>query len=244
MKRYKLTIQYDGTNYCGWQKQNNGVSVQEVVSEALKKIAQGEVKLTGSGRTDSGVHAKAQASHVDMVTSVPADKIGLALNVHLPSDIAVIHSEEVDFDFHARYGAKSKTYEYRTYVSKTTLPLLDRYALRLDKAPDIKKMQECAKVFLGEHDFRGFMASGSSVKNTVRTIYAILVESVGDEIVFRITGNGFLYNMVRIIVGTLLDVGYDKRSIKDVLNAVDGGDRSLAGKTLPAHGLTLHSVQY
>lgn len=244
MKRYKLTVQYDGTDYRGWQKQKNGISVQEVLTDALKKIAVGEVKVTGSGRTDSGVHARGQVAHVDMTTSVPASKIPLAVNVHLPSDIAVTHSEEVSLDFHARYGAKAKTYEYRAYVSATTLPLLDRYALRLDKAPDVSRMQECAKVFLGEHDFRGFMASGSSVKDTTRTIYDISVESIGDEIVFRVTGNGFLYNMVRIIVGTLLDVGYSKRSTIEVIKAVEGGDRSLSGKTVPSRGLTLHSVIY
>lgn len=244
MKRYKLTIQYDGTDYRGWQKQKNGISVQEVLTEALKRIAVGEVRLTGSGRTDSGVHAKGQVAHVDMTTSVPHDKIALAVNVYLPHDIAVISSEEVGEDFHARYKAKAKTYEYRAYVSETTLPLLDRYALRLDKLPDVQKMQECARAFLGEHDFRGFMASGSSVKDTVRTVYGISVEKVGDEIIFRVTGNGFLYNMVRIIVGTLLDVGYSRKSISDVKKAIEGGDRGLSGKTVPARGLTLHSVIY
>lgn len=244
MKRYKLTIQYDGTNYRGWQKQKNGISVQEVLTDALKKIAVGEVKVTGSGRTDSGVHAKGQVAHVDMSTSVPSNKIAQAVNVHLPSDVAVTYSEEVDFDFHARYGAKAKTYRYRTYVSQTTLPLLDRYALRLERMPDVQKMQECAKIFLGEHDFRGFMASGSSVKDTVRTIYDIWVKSDEDEIVFSVTGNGFLYNMVRIMVGTLLDVGYSRRSIDEVRQAIEGGDRSHLGKTVSSRGLTLHSVVY
>lgn len=243
MKRYRLTIQYDGTNYCGWQAQPNGTSIQEVLTKALQEIAVGEVKLTGSGRTDSGVHAKGQVAHVDMDTSVPGDKIALATNPRLPSDISIISSEEVDDSFHARYSAKRKTYEYRLYVSDCTLPLLDRYALRLDKAPDIKAMKDVAKLIVGTHDFKAFMSSGSSVKDTVRTIYDISI--TGDkEIVVKITGNGFLYNMVRIIVGTILDVGYGKIDKTDVGLALKVGDRNLAGKTVLARGLVLHSVEY
>ena len=243
MKRYKLTIQYDGTEYCGWQKQKNGVSVQEVLTSALGEIAEGEVKITGSGRTDSGVHARGQVAHVDMTTTVPHDKIALAINPRLPKDIAIINSCEVPASFHARYGAKRKTYEYRTYVSNVTLPLLDRYALRLDKAPDLNLIKKCAKLFVGEHDFKAFMSTGSSVIDTVRTIYDLTVDGE-EEIVFKVTGNGFLYNMVRIIVGTLLDVGYCKKTIDEVKMAIEEGDRGLAGRTVPAHGLTLHSVIY
>ena len=243
MKRYKLTIQYDGTNYCGWQAQPNGISVQETLTKALQEIADGEVKLTGSGRTDSGVHARGQVAHVDMETSVPADKIALAINPRLPSDISIISSEEVGDDFHARFSAKRKTYEYRLYVSDCTLPLLDRYALRLDKAPDIQRMKDAKELLIGTHDFKAFMSSGSNVKDTIRSIYELTIS--GDkEIVIRITGNGFLYNMVRIIVGTLLDVGYGRLDKTDLGLAVKIGDRNLVGKTVSPRGLVLHSVEY
>ena len=243
MKRYKLVVTYDGTNYCGWQKQKNGVSVQEVLTNALAKIATGDVKVTGSGRTDSGVHARAQVVHVDMSTSVPGDKIAVAVNPLLPNDVSVVESREVDCTFHARYGAKEKTYVYRVYVSKVRLPLVDRYALRLDDMPDIKKMRKAAELFIGVHDFRCFMSTGSSVKDTVREIFQFDVSGV-DEIVFKVTGNGFLYNMVRIMVGTLLEIGQGTRSIDDLRRAIDGEDRRFAGKTVPARGLTLDSVVY
>lgn len=243
MSRYKLVVQYDGTNYCGWQVQPNGTSVQQVLTDALTKIAVGSVKVTGSGRTDSGVHARGQVAHVDMTTSVPYDKIPFAVNIHLPSDISVLTAELVDEDFHARYSAKAKTYEYRLYVSKVKYPLLDRYATRIEQTPDIQKMQEVAKLFIGEHDFKAFMSVGSKVESTVRTIYELSIDS-GEQIVFRIKGNGFLYNMVRIIVGTILEVGYGKKALDTVAQALQGGDRKLAGKTTPACGLTLYSVDY
>lgn len=244
MIRYKLTIQYDGTNYCGWQTQKNGVSVQETLVKALGEISSGEVKLVGSGRTDSGVHAKGQIAHVDMTTPVPSNKIPLAVNPYLPDDVKIICAEEVDDSFHARYSAKKKTYVYRTYVSPVVLPLMDRYALRIDSMPDLDKMKEGAKEIVGEHDFKCFLASGSSVENTVRTVYSLTVTKTGNEIEFKVCGNGFLYNMVRIIVGTLLDIGYNKRSVEDLTLALKTGERTLCGKTVGARGLCLDSVEY
>ncbi|MBQ2714930.1 MAG: tRNA pseudouridine(38-40) synthase TruA [Clostridia bacterium] len=244
MKRYVLTIQYDGTNYCGWQSQKNGESVQQVLVRALKTIAVGEVKLVGSGRTDAGVHAEAQVAHVDMETSVPAKKISLAVNAKLPDDVRVLSSKEAGEGFHARYSAKKKTYLYSVYVADTVLPLKDRYSLRIDKLPDIEKMKEGAKVVVGKHDFRCFLASGSSVVDTVREIYSIDIIQKGEEIVFLVCGSGFLYNMVRIIVGTLLDIGYGKKKVEDLAQAIEEKNRKLCGKTVSAKGLRLHSVEY
>lgn len=244
MMRYKLTIQYDGTAYCGWQKQKNGISVQEVLTTALQSLAKGEVKLVGSGRTDAGVHAEGQVAHVDMDTPVPAEKIALAVNARLPSDIVVLKSELGGEDFHARYSAKRKTYRYSTYVSDVVLPLRDRYALKLDKLPDIEKMKEGAGLIEGEHDFKCFLSSGSAVKDTVRTVYSLNVELKDGGVEFSVCGNGFLYNMVRIIVGTLLDIGYGVRSVQDLEKALLTGDRKLCGKTVAAKGLRLSSVEY
>jgi len=244
MVRYKLTIQYDGTAYCGWQKQKNGVSVQEVLTTALQSIAKGEVKLVGSGRTDAGVHAEGQVCHVDMDTPVPAEKIALAVNPKLPSDIVVLKSELGGEGFHARYSAKRKTYRYATYVSDVVLPLRDRYALKLDKMPDIDKMIVGAKLIEGEHDFKCFLSSGSAVKDTVRTVYSLTIETKENGVEFSVCGNGFLYNMVRIIVGTLLDIGYGLKSVDDLKVALETGERNLCGKTVCAKGLSLLSVEY
>lgn len=243
MKRLKVTVQYDGTDYCGWQKQLNGTSVQEKLTEAFCSIAQ-NVSVTGSGRTDSGVHARAMVCHVDADITVPIKNIPKAVNAHLPSDIAVLSCEEVDKDFHARYSAKRKTYAYHVYVSELTLPLLERYAVRLDTKPNVEMMRLASAEIVGEHDFKCFLASGSSVKDTVRTVYSIDIEEKDKEIVFKVCGNGFLYNMVRIIVGTLLEVGYGRKSADDIKEAIASGERKKSGKTYPAKGLELFSVDY
>lgn len=244
MTRYILTISYDGTCFCGWQTQKNGVSVQQTLETALKTIAKGDIKLVGSGRTDSGVHAYAQVAHVDMETSVPADKIKDAVNAKLPDSVVVLSSELAPDGFHARYSAKRKTYIYRTYISNIRQPLKDRYALQLKDEPDIDKMKDGAKEIIGKHDFKCFLASNSSVKDTVREVYELDIERQGDEIVFSVCGNGFLYNMVRIIVGTLLDIGYSKKSVADLKRAIESGDRKLCGKTVSGKGLALKCVEY
>ncbi len=244
MMRYKLTIQYDGTDFCGWQTQKNGVSVQQTLSDALAKIAKGKVVVVGSGRTDSGVHAYAQVAHVDMDTSVPGEKIKDAVNPYLPESVAVLESAVAPDGFHARYSAKKKTYVYRAYISPTRKPILDRFCLRLDKSPDFDKIKEGVSELIGEHDFKAFSSTGSSVKDTVRTVYSASVEFGDETIEFRITGNGFLYNMVRIIVGTLLDIGYGKREISDIKKAFETGDRTLCGKTVDGRGLALLCVDY
>ena len=242
--RVKLLVSYDGTEYSGWQVQPNAISIQENVEKAVLLATGEKVRVTGSGRTDAGVHAQGQIAHFDTNSSIPADKFFKALNVHLPRDIRVIKSESAPSDFHACNNAKKKTYEYSFYISSVEQPLKERYAVKLDKLPDIDKMKECAKSFIGEHDFKGFCASGSSAKTTVRTIYNLDVTSDGQTLTFSVTGNGFLYNMVRILVGTLIDVGNGKTEIEQVKEMIKTGERKLGGKTLPAKGLCLKNVEY
>ena len=242
--RIKLTIEYDGTSFCGWQIQPNGVSVQGTITEAIKKITGEDVKLIGSGRTDSGVHAEGQIAHFDTESSVPPEKFASALNAVLPEDVKIVKSEKVSDDFNARFSAKKKTYEYRMYVSDYSKPLKCRYAVWVNYPLDVKKMNEAAQAFVGTHDFRCFLAANSSVESTVRTIYRAEVFGRGDEIVFSVTGNGFLYNMVRIMAGTLVAVGGGKLRSETVAEIISGKDRNAAGKTMPACGLTLKSVEY
>ena len=241
----KLTVTYDGTNYCGWQVQPNKITVQEVIEKALLTLTGEKIKVIGSGRTDAGVHAEGQVAHFKREKeNIPPEKFALALNIILPDDVKIVTSERADDDFSARRSAKRKTYVYRTYVSTAILPLKDRYALQLEKQPDVSAMKECAKLIEGEHDFKAFCSSGTSVKTTVRTVYSIDIEERGNEIIFSVTGNGFLYNMVRIIVGTLLAVGRGKIGKKEVEDMLATGKRALGGKTIPAKGLTLLSVEY
>lgn len=242
--RVKLTLSYDGTNYCGWQVQPNGITVQEELEKAVKSVTGETVRVTGSGRTDAGVHAQGQVAHFDTESTVPSEKFYRALNVYLPSDIRVEKSESVPDDFHACTTAKKKTYSYTFYLSETELPLKDRYAVKLDKLPDLALMKECAKLFVGEHDFKGFCATGSGAKTSVRTIYDLSIEQVDKTVTFTVTGNGFLYNMVRIMVGTLLEVGTGKIDKQTVERMLVTGERKLGGKTLPAKGLCLISVEY
>lgn len=242
--RIKLTIEYDGTSFCGWQIQLNGVSVQGTITEAIKKITGEDVKLIGSGRTDSGVHAEGQIAHFDTNSSVPPEKFASALNAVLPDDVKIRKSEKAADDFNARFSAKRKTYEYRMYVSEYSKPLKCRYAVWVNYPLDVKKMNDAAQAFVGTHDFRCFLAANSSVESTVRTIYRAEVGKRGDEIVFSVTGNGFLYNMVRIMAGTLVAVGGGKITAEDVEKIINGKDRNAAGKTMPACGLTLKSAEY
>ena len=243
-KRVKLTIEYLGTAYCGWQRQKNGISVQEVIEGALKKLFEESIALHGSGRTDSGVHAAGQVAHFDVDTTVPTENIPFAINSYLPSDIQILSAEEVGNDFHARFNAKTKTYRYALYVDKHIRPLIDMQATNVHIRPDIALMREAAKKLKGEHDFKCFLAAGSSVKDTVRTIYSLDISEAENKIYVTVSGNGFLYNMVRILSGTLYYVGIGKLSVADIDKILNGKERKLAGKTLPAKGLTLLSVSY
>ncbi len=240
-----LTVSYDGTNYCGWQVQPKLDTVQERIENAIFSVTGEKVRVTGSGRTDSGVHAKAQTAHFAVQKdTIPAQKYAKALNAYLPNDIRVLSSRLVDDSFDACRGAKKKTYKYSCYISGAELPLKERYSVRMDDGLDVELMKKGALAFVGEHDFKGFCSSGSSIKTTVRRIYALDIDYNGLDLTFTITGNGFLYNMVRIIVGTLIKLGEHKCEIADIKKMLELGERALGGRTLPAKGLCLDSVEY
>lgn len=240
-----LTISYDGTAYSGWQVQPNCDTVQERIEKAIFSVTGENVRVTGSGRTDSGVHAKGQTAHFNVEKdTIPAERYAKALNAYLPSDIRVLSSTAVPDTFDACRRAKKKTYVYSCYISSIDLPLKERYAVRLDNGLDIEKIKQGAKLFIGTHDFKGFCSTGSSIKTTERTIFSLGVDFDGLNLTFSITGNGFLYNMVRIIVGTLVKLGENKCSLADIEKMLKTGDRELGGKTLPAKGLCLDNVVY
>lgn len=242
--RIKLVISYDGTNYHGYQKQPNGLSIQEVLENAIEKATGERVTVTASGRTDAGVHAKGQVCHFDTNSTIPPERFFRAINPHLPNDIKVLSSSLVNDDFNARKSAKRKTYAYSFYVAEVENPLKDRYFCYLEKEPDFSKMESVKELFVGEHDFKAFSSTGSSANTTVRTIYSLEVIKEKDSFSILVTGSGFLYNMVRIIAGALLDIGYGKLNEKDIIKAFESGERKVLGKTLPPNGLTLVEVKY
>ena len=246
--RYGLKIAYDGTDYAGWQRQKNAVSVQEKLEEAVYLALGNRVNITASGRTDAGVHAVGQVCHFDLQSTVPPEKMPDCLNRFLPNDIRVVDGFYAGEEFDSNRSAKKKTYRYSLYVSAREMPLKERYATRIENAKELAILQSVAKLFEGEHDFKAFCASGSSVKTTVRTVYSVRVEegeSYGSrDINIFVTGNGFLYNMVRTMVGELLDLADGKRTKESLLSAYQTGERGLLGKTMPAKGLTLMQVEY
>ena len=244
MKRIKLTIAYDGTNYCGWQVQPNGITVEEVVNKALKKLTGEDIQVIGASRTDSGVHALGNVAVFDTHTTIPPERISYALNQRLPEDIVIVKSEEVAEDFHPRYCDCSKTYEYHILNTRIPIPTkrLTNYFVSYDL--DVEKMRKAAGYLIGEHDFVSFCNVRTDVEDTVRTVTELEILKDGEEITIRISGNGFLYNMVRIIVGTLIRVGrgfYEPEKVKEILEAKD---RRAAGVTAPPHGLILAEIRY
>lgn len=243
MRNIKITIQYNGKNYCGWQKQNNSPGIQGTIEKAIFDITREEVKITGSGRTDAGVHALGQVANFKINSQIPVDRIPNALNAKLPKDISIVKAEEVDEDFHSRYSAKKKTYRYQIYNSLYRSPIYADISYPVKYDLDIDKMKKEAKSLIGTYDFKGFMSSGSSVIDTVRTIYNIEVSKSEDLIIIEIEGNGFLYNMVRIIAGTLVDIGRG-RITENMSTIIKSKSRSMAGHTAPAHGLFLKKVDY
>lgn len=239
-----MTISYDGTNYVGWQRQKRGVSCQQVIEEGLKNLTGEEIAVTASGRTDAGVHAKAQVINFNTQSTIPPKNFYKALNTYLPNDIKATFSKQVDDTFNARKSAKKKTYCYTIYYSNTTMPLLDRYAVLEEEQIDAHLLKEASQIFIGEHDFKCFCASNSSVNSTTRTIYDIdIVENDGLLKIF-VTGNGFLYNMVRTLVGTLIKMARGQLSKQQAQQMLLSKDRTLVGKTYPARGLTLEKVEY
>lgn len=248
MTRYVLKIAYDGTAYAGWQCQKNALTVQQTLENALVSAFGKTIKTTASGRTDAGVHAAGQVCHFDAELTVPPERMPDCLNRFLPRDIRVLEGWGADEGFDSNRSAKRKTYCYTLYVSAREHPLLDRYAVRVDNLPELSVLQNKAKLFEGEHDFKAFCASGSSVKTTVRTVFEARVDeeqTFGVRVVkFSVTGNGFLYNMVRTMVGELIDLALDKRTEQSLAAAYQTGERGLLGKTMPARGLTMMQVEY
>lgn len=244
MKNIKLIISYRGTHYCGWQIQPNGVTVQETIIQGIKELTGETVNLNGSGRTDAGVHAVGQCANFYTASTIPPDTFFRALNTRLPADIRVTSSNECDQKFHSRFNAKGKSYLYKIYENPVVSPFVSDLAFHVRRKLDWKAMKEAAGYFIGEHDFKAFMASGSTVKTTIRTIEEISFEKNGElrEITFK--GNGFLYNMVRIMVGTLYEVGYHRLEPQDITTIIKSKDRTKAGITAPAQGLYLNKVYY
>jgi len=244
MRNIKLIIEYDGTNYYGWQKQLHQKTIQETIENSIERITGEKVNIYGSGRTDRGVHATGQVANFFTESRIPSEKFKYAINSVLPKDIIISHSEEVDSTFHSRYSAKGKEYKYLIYNRETPSPILRNYAYYVPYELNFELMQEAAKDFIGTHDFAAFMSSGSSVKDTVRTIYDINLTRNNELIQLRVRGNGFLYNMVRIIVGTLVDIGIGKINSSCIPEILSSRDRQRAGHTAPPQGLYLEKVYY
>lgn len=244
MKRIMLTVAYDGTNYHGWQYQNNGKTIEGELNKALSSLLQKNIEVIGASRTDAGVHAMCNAAVFDTDAGIPAEKYSYALNQMLPDDIRIRKSIEVPANFHPRKTDTVKTYEYRIDCEEFADPLKTRYAYFTYAPLDASKMQEAAFHLIGTHDFKSFCSVNTTATTTVRTIHDIQVIRDGVDTIIRVTGNGFLYNMVRIIVGTLMDVGrgkYAPEKVKEILEAVD---RTAAGPTVPACGLMLKELRF
>ncbi len=244
MKRIKLTVAYDGTNYNGWQIQPNGITIEEVLNRELSRLLGEEIAVTGASRTDAGVHSLGNVAVFDTDTKMPADKIAFAVNRSLPADIVVQGSCEVPRDWHPRYQKSRKTYEYRILNRTFRMPTrrLDTYFYHYPL--DVERMRQASSYLVGEHDFKSFCAVGAQVRSTVRTLYACDVERTGDVITIRVTGNGFLYNMVRIIAGTLIQVGGGQLLPEQMPEILEARERLAAGPTAPAHGLTMMEIEY
>lgn len=243
--RVALIIEYDGTGYCGWQVQKNGISVQQKLEEAVTCAVGKKTAVHSAGRTDAGVHALGQVAHFDAHTDIPADKFFYVLNTLLPDDIRIRRSYEADADFHARFSAKGKHYRYVIRNAREK-GAVDRLYCMFEPVPlDLEKMREAAKHIEGTHDFAAFCAAGTDIKgSTVRTVYSVEVTREHDYIYIDVKGNGFLYNMVRIIAGTLMGVGKGKLTPEAVKNAIKTKDRTLAGATAQPQGLFLVEVYY
>ena len=244
MRNIKLTIEYDGKDFNGWQKQPKKLNIQGEIERAISEITGEEMELIASGRTDAGVHALAQVANFKTNSNIPVEKWPLALNTKLKRSIRIINAEEVDERFHSRYNCKKKTYRYIINNSKYGTAIYRNLEYNFSENLDVEKMNEAAQFFIGEHDFKGFKASGTSSKSSVRTIYEAKVFKNGNRIIIELTGNGFLYNMVRIIAGTLIDVGTGKIKPEEIEDIINSGDRTRAGKTLPPNGLYLVKVEY
>lgn len=244
MVRVKLVVAYDGTNYCGWQVQDNGITIEEVLNRELSDLLKEDITVIGASRTDSGVHALGNVAVFDTETRIPPEKISFALNQRLPEDIRIQESCQVADDFHPRFCDTIKTYEYKIWNARFPNPVVRLYSKFVYYKIDMEKMQEAANYLVGEHDFKSFCSTRTQVENTVRTVTEITFRREGDMIIMKICGTGFLYNMVRIIMGTLLKCGmgmYEPEYVKEILEACD---RQMAGPKAEACGLTLVGIEY
>jgi len=243
-KNVKLEIQYNGANYYGWQKQRNHITIQEVLEKTLCKLLRENIEVIGVSRTDSKVHAIKYVCNFKSQTNIPCDKIKYALNPILPDDIVVLNSIEVDEMFHSRYSCVGKTYLYKI-LNREVRPVFGREGIyHYKEYLSVEKMKVAAQYFIGIHDFNAFKSSGSSVKTTIRTIQSIDIIKSQEEIIIEVTGDGFLYNMVRIIVGTLIQVGINKIEPEYIQTILKNKDRKLAGPTAPAEGLYLKEIYF
>lgn len=245
MRRIRLTVAYDGTDYCGWQIQPNGITIEEVLNREISGLTGEEIRVIGASRTDSGVHALGNVAVFDTESTIPPERMAYALNRRMPEDIVIVKSEQVPEDWHPRYQKEiTKTYEYHIYNAAVPNPIKRRTTAFVSFPLDIGKMREGAAFLVGEHDFVSFCNIRTNTTDTVRTVYELDIEKQGDELILRITGNGFLYNMVRIIAGTLIRVGrgfYEPRRVKEILEAKK---RTEAGVTAPPQGLVLVEIKY
>ena len=244
MRNLKFTMSYDGTNYHGFQIQKEDITIEKALKDAVFKLTEEDVDIIGCGRTDAGVHAINYTFNFKTSSTIPCDKFPIAFSTVLPSDISVTSCEEASKDFHSRFSALKKTYKYVIYTGKLNNPFYNRYSHHIKHPLDLENMKKAAKLIEGEKDFKCFMAQGSPVNDTVRTVYGIEIEKKDDIIEIEVTGNGFLYNMVRIIAGTLVAVGGGKISPSEIENIIDSKKRENAGMTLPPQGLFLKEVFY
>lgn len=244
MKRIMLTVAYDGTNYHGWQVQQNGETIEGVLNRCLSELLREKIEVIGASRTDSGVHARGNIAVFDTETRIEPLKIAYALNARLPEDIRIRESKEVDGSFHPRHCDSRKTYEYRIYNAPFPMPTERLYAYFTYVPLSVERMREAAAYFVGTHDFKSFCSTDTQVENTVRQIESMQVHKEDDLIVIRVAGRGFLYNMVRIMAGTLMEVGRGNLEPGDIRRILEAKDRATAGPTAPACGLTLMKYEF
>lgn len=239
-----LRVSYDGTDFCGWQVQNEMRTVEGELNKAINELTGETTEVIGASRTDSGVHAKGNVAVFDTESSIPPEKFMYAINSLLPDDVTVVESKEVDRDFHPRHCRSIKTYEYRIYTSRINNPLKRRFAYRFPTELDVEKMDEAAKYLIGVHDFKSFCCVRTQAETTIREIFSADVFRDDEDIVIRVTGAGFLYNMVRIIAGSLMEVGSGKYEPVHIKEVLEGTDRTLAGPTAEPQGLTLVNIEF
>lgn len=244
MKRVLLCVSYDGTNYSGWQVQNNAPTIEGELNKAIFAMTGAQTEVIGASRTDAGVHGLCNMAVFDTESPIPGDKFSFALNTKLPENIRVVWSKDVNPDFHPRHMVTEKTYEYHIYNAEFMPPTKRLYCFHERRNLNVEAMQEAAAYLVGEHDFASFCSAGSTAETTVRNVCDIKVLRDKEEVIIRVTGNGFLYNMVRIIAGTLMWVGLGVRVPQDVKGILEACDRSKAGPTAPANGLILADFKF